>query len=186
MHKTIKKNVVTALFLALSIVMSYFEITIPGFFKITFEGPFYKFIALIYGPSRGAFVACFAQVFGYLFHPTSGYKPIFTLTAGLRGFVVGLLWKVLKPKSLTEKPNKKKSFRLAILAVCVGLTDIPISIINSFILRCYIPLQDDPFLLFIGTRLTKELLLICVNVLALSTMLDVYQKIINDDLKKEN
>ena len=186
MHKTIKKNIVIALFLALSIIMNYFEITIPGFFKITFDGPFYKFIAIIFGPLYGGFVAGFAQIFGYLFNPTSSYKPIFSFTASMRGFLVGFLWKILDLSFLSQKINEKKIFKLIRLIISISMTDFLVSIINSFALKYYLFWPKEVFIYKLGTRLFKESILIIINIFALTIMLEIYDNIINKDIKKEN
>ena len=179
MHKRIKKNVVVALFLALSVIMNYFEITIPGSFKITLDGPFYKFIAIIFGPLYGGFVAGSAQIFGYLFHPTSDYKPIFSFTASMRGFLVGFLWAVLNF-------GDKNIFKIFKLIFCVGITDILISIINSFVLKYYLCRPKEIFLFKLGVRLLKESLLIAINIFVLTIMLEIYDNVINKNIKKES
>lgn len=47
------------------------------------------------GPGAGALVGAVGDLIGYFINPIGAYLPIFTVTAALRGFWPGLIWKLM-------------------------------------------------------------------------------------------
>ncbi|MDY3868405.1 MAG: folate family ECF transporter S component [Pyramidobacter sp.] len=90
---------VLALLVSLNIILSRvgsIRVPLGGVegFRIGFGAFPLVFAGLVYGPAGGAIVGTAGDLLGYFINPMGGYLPIFTLTAALRGFLPGLIWKM--------------------------------------------------------------------------------------------
>ena len=169
--KRTKKIIVIGLFSGLAIVFSVFRIVIPGVCKISFDGPFYKFISIVFGSFYGCISAFLAETIGALINQRGGYIPLFFLTAALRGFLAGAIWDFFN-KILDLK---NKIFKLSITLL---ISDLFVCFLNSLIIRFYLCQTKKIFLYKLFIRFGKEFLLIIINVVVLALMLSVYDKII--------
>lgn len=169
-----KKIIICGIFLAISLVVGRFRIVIPGFCRITFNGPFYKFIALVFGPLHGAIVSFLTESIGVLMNPVGNYIWMFSVVACIKGFLIGLLWKICSMK----KVNWSKFKFYCVLAFSVGIPDLLTSFLNTLIMRSYLLLPKKTFFVILVLRLCKESLLIVLNVIILAVMINIYEKIV--------
>ena len=68
-----KKIVISSMFLALGVVVGRFNIHVPGFGRIVFNGPFYKFTAILFGPLYGSVTNFLTELLEVLLNGKSGY-----------------------------------------------------------------------------------------------------------------
>ena len=166
-----KKIITIGLFSSLAIVFSVFRIVIPGICKISFDGPFYKFISIMFGSFYGAISAFLAETIGALLNQRGNYIPLFALTAALRGFLVGAVWKFFN-KNLDDKNKLLK------LSTTLFISDLSVCFFNSLIIKFYLCQTKKIFLYSLFIRFGKEFLLIIMNVVILTPILSAYDKII--------
>lgn len=166
-----KKIIISAMFLALAIIIGRFRIVIPGLFRIIFNGPFYKFIAIIFGPIYGTIISFLTETIGVILNPVGNYIWLFSIVTALRGFFIGYLWQI----------TCKKKFALII---SIAIPDFIASFLNTLIMKYYLLWPQKTFFIMLGIRLFKETILIAINIFILSVMLDTYKKIIDKGEKE--
>lgn len=103
-HSLLMRMVVSAMFLALAVVVNGFtEISIPLFgpdgMQIKLGSIFTSFPAFLFGPIYGGIVCGVSDIIGCFIKPTGAYVPWFTLTAFLAGFIKGYVFMLLKRRS---------------------------------------------------------------------------------------
>ena len=169
----LKKLIISAIFLALAIIIGQYKIIIYGLFRIVFNGPFYKFIAIIFGPLYGFIIGFLSEVISVLINYSGNYIFLFSITAGLRNFLVGLIWTLLSKKN----NNPQKDFLK--LIICVSVPDYFMSFINTLIYKAYFIWPLKTFFTKLALRLTKESVIIIINIFILKIMLEKYKKIVD-------
>ena len=90
MNKNLKKVTVTAVLIAMEVVLSRFCSINTVYLKIGFGFVPVAFCAMIYGPLWAAACGAAADFIGAVLFPVAAYFPGFTLTAALIGAVFGL------------------------------------------------------------------------------------------------
>ena len=91
---SLKKMIVAAFLIALSIVLTrMLSITTP-FFRIGFGSVPIMIAGIVLGPQTGFLVGAVADLVGFVVSPTGSFMPGFTLTSALTGAIPGILWKV--------------------------------------------------------------------------------------------
>lgn len=120
-RKHLSRMVISAMFLALAIVVNLFsEISIPLFgadgMQVKFGGLFTAFPAFLFGPWYGGVVCALSDIIGTLIKPLGAYVPWFTVTAFLAGFLKGLIFMLIK--------NRDVKWLKAVLAVLVAVAAI--------------------------------------------------------------
>ena len=91
-----------AVFLAMSFVVRVveqsFPITMGGvqFMKLGLSGPFTLAPAILFGPAYGFIIGMISDLLNLLAPNPGGWIPWLTLTAALRGWLVGLIWQWIK------------------------------------------------------------------------------------------
>lgn len=111
--------VISAMFLALAVVINFFtETGIPLFgadgIQLKFGGVFTSFPAFLFGPIYGGIVCAASDIIGCIIKPMGAYVPWFTVTAFIAGFIKGGVFMLLKKRS-------DKGIRI-FLAVLVAVT----------------------------------------------------------------
>lgn len=103
---TLRKITVSAIFLAMSVVLSLltsFDLPVLGEsgIKVGFSGIFSAFPAILFGPFYGGAVTGLSDLFRALIKPSGAFNPLFTITAFIGGFLRGLIWQLLKNRKTT-------------------------------------------------------------------------------------
>ena len=137
--KETKKIAMVALFSSVAVILSAFRIIIPGICKISFDSPFYKFISIVWGPFYGFISAFFIETIGAFINPVGHYTPLFSLTTGLRGFLVGFIWQFLNGLSRLKSKILK-------LIITISISDIFVCFLNSLIIKFYLCQTEKTFL----------------------------------------
>lgn len=164
-----KKIIIAAFCLALALIMGRFKIILfNGTVKLTFGGVFYRFAGMILGPMYSFIIAFFSEMLGAILNPVGSYIFLLSVTEGLQGLLVGLIWRILDKNKLFKRDLVK-------LFICVGLPGLLINFINSFVLRYYLLWADEIFLMTVLIRLGKEFVMILLNVFVLKAMLELYR-----------
>ncbi|MDD4796269.1 MAG: folate family ECF transporter S component [Eubacteriales bacterium] len=88
--KSLRSLIVTALFIALSLVLDSVSIYITPEIKIGVSFVAMALTAFLFGPVMGMAAGGVADVIGYVLNPRGAYFPGFTLSAVLGGLVYGL------------------------------------------------------------------------------------------------
>ncbi|HHX61720.1 MAG TPA: ECF transporter S component [Epulopiscium sp.] len=124
-----------AVFLAMSfvirIVEQSFPITMGGvqFMKLGLTSPFTLAPAILFGPAYGFMVGMISDLLNLLTpNPGGSWIPWFTLTAALRGWLVGLIWQWIKGSD----PIKMRRWVTGIFSA-IGLIGIASFIVGRFL-----------------------------------------------------
>ena len=168
-----KKIIICAFCLALALIIGRFKLILfGGTVKLTFGGIFYRFASIIIGPLYGLLIAFLSEMLGAILNPVGNYIFLLSVTEGLQGLLVGIIW------HLFDK-NKAHQNKLIKLFFSVSIPGIMTNFANSFILKHYLLWSDEIFWKTVMIRLGKELIMILLNIIVLNVMLDIYDKKIN-------
>ena len=90
-----------SVFLAIALIIRSFSFFLPIMgapaMRISFNGPFLRFPAIVFGPLIGGIVFGLYDLLGFfIVKPDGGYIPMMTVLQILQGLFVGFLWKALK------------------------------------------------------------------------------------------
>lgn len=111
----------TAVFLGLALVLkSFLSFTIPIFggsgLRVGFAGIFTAFPAFLFGPLYGGITSGLSDFLGYVIKPEGAYIPWLSITAFCGGVIKGLIWKLLRNKSI---PKLKAGIAMVLLIFTV-------------------------------------------------------------------
>lgn len=111
--KNIRCLVVTALLIALELIIKQFTIKITPDLKISFAFLAKASIGMLYGPTVSFLSGLASDVIGFLIKPSGTFSPLFVLQEGLAGMIYGLfLYKLrMSRMELHDKALFKKSFK---------------------------------------------------------------------------
>ncbi|MEF9940979.1 MAG: folate family ECF transporter S component [Lachnospiraceae bacterium] len=143
--KDIKTLVVTAMLVAIAVVLSFYTIQVSDYLKFGFSFLANELTALLFGPVVGGTMAGVADIVKYLIHPTGPFFFGFTLNAILGGIIYGII--------LYRKPLSLKRI------FCAKLT---VSIVINMLLSTYwlSMLYGNAFMALFPVRAIKQLLML--------------------------
>ena len=168
-----KKIIISAFCLSLALIMGRFKIMLfGGSVKLTFGGIFYRFASIILGSIYGFVIAFLSEMLIAILNTMGNYIFLLSVTEGLQGLFVGLIWNLLDKIGLAKK-------KLLKLCIAVSIPGLLTSFANSFILKHYLLWSDEIFWGTVVLRLEKEVIMILINVFILRIMLNIYEKNIN-------
>lgn len=168
-----KKIIISAICLALILILGRFKIMLfGGAVKLTLGGIFYRFASIILGPIYGFVIAFLSEMLGAILNPMGNYIFLLSVTEGLQGLFVGLIWNLLDKVGFAKK-------KLLKLCIAISIPGLLTSFANSFILKHYLLWADEIFWGTVILRLEKEIIMILINVFVLRIMLNIYEKKIN-------
>ncbi|MDR0978640.1 MAG: folate family ECF transporter S component [Lachnospiraceae bacterium] len=168
----IKKIVLSAMFLAMLIVISRFLSINLQLLTIGFAFVPIMLSALYLGPKYSAMIAALGDLMGALLFPFGPYFPGFTISAGITGLIYGLF--------LYRKPEKKMSNKKLILfltissAVVLGFSSV---LLNSLFLHV---LYGKAFVALLATRVVKDLVMLPIQVIVIF----ILHKLLHPVIKK--
>ncbi len=121
--KSIRCITVTAVLIALDIVIKSISITIPlqvgGNMKITFAFLALATIGMLYGPTVSFLAGILTDIIGYFIHPDGGFSPLFTVVEAVGGLIYGIFLYKLRPLGKISHENNKQNF-LSILRIVLS------------------------------------------------------------------
>ena len=168
-----KKIIICAFCLALALIIGRFKLILfGGTVKLTFDGIFYKFAAIIIGPFYGLLIAFLSEMLGAILNPVGNYIFLLSVTEGLHGLLVGIVWRLFDKNKFHQNKLIKLFFSLSVPGIMTNF-------VNSFILKHYLLWANEIFWKTVIIRLGKELIMILINIIVLNLMLDIYEKKIN-------
>lgn len=103
--KNLRALTLSAMLLALSVILGYFTIEAGPFLKIGFSNLVNAFVCFLFGPVLGAFYEGTLDIVKYVVKPTGPFFPGFTLNAVIAGLIYG-----------TVLYNRPLSFKRVLLA----------------------------------------------------------------------
>lgn len=133
-----QKLVLTGLFIAVSVIMSLFDIPVPiggaiGL-RISLSGIISKIPAVLYGPIWGMLTSGVTDVLCHFAKPEGAFNIFFTLTSAFGGFMVGGLSRTFK---VNTSDFSEKFFKLFVLVTTIiGALGFVNMGILSFIPQC--------------------------------------------------
>ena len=173
MNKT-KKIILSALFIAATIVLGRILSIRTSIITIGFSFVPIMLSAIILGPKYSTFIATISDIIGALLLPTGSYYFGFTVTSFLTGFTYGL---ILYRKEF--KLDKNFTKRLIISSILVTLlyngvlNTIWIILINKVASKIVVPV-----------RIIKQLIMVPIKVVTILSLCKVFEerlvKLIND------
>ena len=137
MRHSTKKLAVSALLIALDVILTRLLAINTPVMKIGLGFAAVALCALLYGPWWAAVVAALADILGSTLFPTGAYFPGFTLTAACTGAIFGLC--------LYQKPP-----RWFWPALAAGLNVVLVSYLANTAMICYI--SGTPFPAMLAAR----------------------------------
>ncbi len=165
-----KKIIISAFCLSLALIMGRFKIMLfGGTVKLKFDEIFYRFASIILGPIYGFVIAFLSEMLSAILNPMGNYIFLLSVTEGLQGFFVGLIWNLLDKVGFAKK-------KLLKICVSVSIPGLVTSFANSFVLKHYLLWADEVFWGTVVLRLEKEIIMILINVFVLRIMLNIYEK----------
>lgn len=151
-----KKIILSAMLLALLIVLSRFLSIETQFLVLSFSFVPIMMSAIWLGPKYSTMIAALGDLIGALLFPFGAYFPGFTLSAALSGFIYGLF---LYSKNNTNTSNKKFLFKLITSSIlALGLINI---FITSFWLHM---LYGKAYVAIISTRAVSQIIMLPIQV----------------------
>ena len=153
MRNSTKKLAVSALLIALDVILTRLLAINTPVMKIGLGFAAVALCALLYGPWWAAVVAALADILGSTLFPTGAYFPGFTLTAACTGAIFGLC--------LYQKPP-----RWFWPALAAGLNVVLVSYLANTAMICYI--SGTPFPAMLAARAVQLAVMLPVQFLVLS------------------
>jgi len=169
-----KKIIICGIFLAVALVLNRFRIVVPyggaPIIKISLCSPFYKFIAIIFGPFYGGLIPALGDFIDATTNPIGNYIWMLTVTAFLKGFCVGYSYLFVKKLKIKNE--------IISLLITIAPAGIVFSFVNSFILRLYLYIPAKLFWSAALVRVAEELIMIIYNIAMLMIMMTIYETVI--------
>ncbi len=160
----IRKMILLALLIAMQIILSeFFAIKLPTL-KISLSIVSLTAMAIIFGPVYSAIGMVVADFLGiFIFPPTGPVYYGFFISNALAGFIFGLLLYKENNVNITSK----KIYLLKISIACFLLNIGVYSILNTIWLS---NIYGDSFMVLLPVRLVKNIILMVVNIIIVSTL----------------
>ena len=126
-----------AIFMALRVVLGFFEINIGDSYRITFSPLPVTLSAYMLGPVVGGAVGCLGDIITLIIHPTGGLNIGITLAKTLWGVFMGL---ILHNKHITVLRSVIANF-IAIFICNIVLTTVSLCIAYGYPLMAILPVR---------------------------------------------
>lgn len=162
--KNVKTLTLSGMFIALSVVFGFLNLPITQLIEIRFGSLMLALSGMLLGPGISAVIGALSDIIGFIVKPTGPFFPGFTISAAVSGIIFGFF---LHKKELTI-------WRI-FLAECVH-TIIVGFILNSLWLSM---LYGNAFIAVVSSRALKEIIMLPVNTLLLTTLIKSTSKFIN-------
>ena len=148
MKRRTKALAVAALLIAIATIVKMFTVSITSILEIRLGTFALAAAGALLGPVYGTGIGAISDILGYIVRPTGPFFPGFTISAAATGLIFGLILR------------KKHDLPRIIIAVLVNAGAVTI-LLNSLWLSM---LYGNAFIVVLGARIVKELVLIPVNI----------------------
>ncbi len=163
-----KKSILSAMLLALTIVLSRFLSINTPLLSIGFSFVPIALSAIWLGPKYTAIISGIADIIGALLFPFGTYFIGFTISAICKGLIYGFI--------LYKKGEELKSKELIIRLViaCIAVIGVVHILMNSLWL---VIMYDKAYIAVLSTRLTAELIMIPIQIITIFVLVQALRPI---------
>lgn len=173
-----KKIILSALLLALLIVLSRFLSIKTPIMKISFAFVPTMLCAIWLGPKYTVLINVIGDVIGATLFPTGPYFIGYTISTGVAGLIYGLL---LYKKSSDQYSDKQFLLRLIIATTLVAV------FVNMILNTLWISITGGKaFFVLLWTRIAKQLIMIPVHVTVIFFLEKILRKPFDKYLRSNN
>lgn len=156
----IKKIVLSAMLLAMLIILSRFISIETQFLVISFSFIPIMMSAIWLGPKYSMIISLLGDLIGAILFPFGQYFPGFTISAGISGLIYGIF--------LYNK--KEKSDKQFILMLIIS-SFIVLGIVNIFINSLWLHiLYGKAYFIIISTRIIAQIIMLPIQVITIYTL----------------
>lgn len=173
----VKKTVLSALLLALLIVLSRFASIQTQLLVINAGFVPIMMAAIWLGPKYSLIIAALGDFIGAILFPFGSYFPGFTISGAITGFIYGIFLK----RDFNKEINEKK------FIICLIISTILVLILDGIILRSLWLniLYGKAFFLIVSTRVITELIKIPVQIITIYILDRVTREFVNKYLLED-
>lgn len=173
-----KKIILSALLLALLIVLSRFLSIKTPIMKISFAFVPTMLCAVWLGPKYAVLINVLGDIIGATLFPTGPYFIGYTISTGIAGFIYGIF---LYKKSSNTYTDKQFLLRLIIATTLVAV------IVNMVLNTLWISITGGKaFIVLFWTRIVKQLIMIPIHVIVIFFLEKVLRKPFDKYLRSDN
>lgn len=173
----LKKVILSGVLLALLIVLNRFVSIKTPLLVISFSFVPIMMAAIWLGPKYATLIAALGDFIGAILFPFGTYFPGFTLSAGLKGLIYGML---LYKKPREERSNKSFIIRLIISNLLV------LGIIEIFVVSLWLNIMyGKAYFVVISTRILAQVIMFPIQVITIYILEKLTRPIVNKYLYDE-
>lgn len=173
----IKKYILSAMLLAILIILSRFISIKTQFLVISFSFIPIMIAAIWLGPKYSTLIALLGDFLGAILFPFGPYFPGFTVSAAISGFIYGIF---LYNKE-NELSNRSFIARLIISSILV------LAIVNLFITSLWLHLlYGEAYLAVLLGRITTQIIMLPIQVITIYVLDKSSKPFIKKYLQEEN
>ena len=155
--KDIRALTVTGMFIAVSMILEKFTIPLASS-KLNFAFLAIAVIGMLTGPVMGFAAGLICDIVGYIAFPQGAFLPVYTLVAGLQGFIYGIC--LYRKQEHFQVFGLNEHVSLIIRAVIARLLDVMIInlCLNTFLNMHYGFIPEQALTVAIPARLMKNII----------------------------
>lgn len=169
--KKSKKIILSAMLLALVIILSRFVSIETQFLVISLDFIPIMICAILLGPKYSTLIAVLGDLIGAILFPFGSYFPGFTISAGIRGLIYGL---ILYNKSGEEFSNLNFLIRLTVSSVLV------LGVVNIFITSFWLHmLYGKAYFAIVVTRVTTQVIMLPIQIITVFSLNKFIKPVVN-------
>lgn len=159
--KNLRTLVMTALFIAIAVVLGFFSVQLTENLKLGFSFIANELTAMMFGPVVGGIMGGIADIIKYLLNPTGPFFFGFTFNAILGAVIYGVM--------LYKKPISFKRILASKIIVAI--------IVNVFLNTYWLSiLYGNAFLAILPPRLIKQIITVPIQAIMLYGVIEVLEK----------
>lgn len=169
--KKSKKIILSAMLLALVIILSRFVSIETQFLVISLDFIPIMICAILLGPKYSTLIAVLGDLIGAILFPFGSYFPGFTISAGIRGLIYGL---ILYNKSGEEFSNLNFLIRLTVSSILV------LGVVNIFITSFWLNmLYGKAYFTIVATRVTTQVIMLPIQIITVFSLNKFIKPVVN-------
>ena len=151
-RKAILRLTISAMLLALSVILGFFKIPLSQFSEIRLQFLPVAAEGIIFGPLYGGILGGLSDILCYLVRPTGAFFPGFTISAIVQGMIYGIIL------------HKNRSLKFILLALALDTTIVSLILNPVWLMMLY----GNSFVVVFSARILKVIIMFPVNALLLA------------------